>query len=96
MKPDEVFSINGFPLDLNTEPNISFEGKYFEAMTRLAVSEHLDQSSLVKIFREIHCGLRADGMLVVTTLETWSRSLLHLLSRVQMVGKEEIDEQMHI
>ena len=94
VKPDEVFSIICFPLDLNSEPHIPLEDKYFEAMTRLAVTEHINQFSLVKIFRVIHRRLLSDGMLVVTTMEAWSGSLLHLLSRVKMVGKEEIDEHV--
>ncbi len=95
-KPDEVSSINWFTVDLNSEPHIPFEDSYFDAITMLAVAEHLNPSSLVQIFQEIHRVLLPDGMLVVTTPAAWSDSLLHFLSRVKLVSKEEIDEHIYV
>jgi len=95
-KPEEVSKINWYTLDLNSETHMPFEENYFNAITMLAVAEHLDPSSLVKIFHEIHRILIPDGMLVVTTPAAWSDNLLHMLSAVKMVSKEEIDEHIYV
>jgi len=95
-KPDDSYVINWYKIDLNSEPHMPFDGQYFSAVTMLAVAEHLNPSSLVKIFQEIHRVLVPDGMLVVTTPAAWSDSFLHLLSRLKMVSKEEIDEHIYV
>ena len=82
-------------LDLNSEPRLPFEDEYFEAITLLAVVEHLDPSSLVSLFREVYRALRPGGSLVLTTPAAWSDRLLHGMSRINLVSAEEIDEHVY-
>ncbi len=95
-KPEEVSSINWYTIDLNCASSMPFEPGYFDAVTMLAVAEHLNPSNLVEIFKEIHRILIPDGMVVVTTPAAWSDSILHLLSMIRMVSKEEIMEHNYV
>jgi SAM-dependent methyltransferase len=82
-------------LDLNATPSLPFEDGFFNAVTLLAVVEHLSPSSLVELFRECHRVLAPDGLVVLTTPASWSDGLLHLLARISFVSKEEIDEHVY-
>ena len=48
-------------LDLNREPRLPFDDGFFDAITMLAVIEHLDPVNLVALFRETHRTLRRGG-----------------------------------
>ena len=95
-KPDTVSNINWFSLDLNHEPHLPFEDQYFCAVTMLAVAEHLNPSSLVQLFSEVHRTLQPGGVLVVTTPAAWSDRLLRWMAQVGLVSKEEIDEHVYV
>ena len=80
---------------MNSEPRLPFEDEYFEAITLLAVVEHLDPSSLVSLFREVYRALRPGGSLILTTPAAWSDRLLRWMSRINLVSAEEIDEHVY-
>jgi SAM-dependent methyltransferase len=84
--------IEFFTLDLNQEPRLPFEGEYFDAVTLLAVVEHLDPDSMALLFRESCRVLKAGGMIVLTTPAAWSDGLLRLMARLNLVSAEEIHE----
>src|SRR5512135_2282060 len=46
--------IEFFTLDLNHEPRLPFEGQYFDAVSLLAVVEHLDPDNMAVLFREAY------------------------------------------
>lgn len=84
--------IEFFNLDLNHEPQLPFEGRYFEAVTLLAVVEHLDPDSLAVLFRESRRVLVPGGMVILTTPAAWSDGLLRFMARLNLVSAEEIHE----
>ncbi len=95
-KPESISQISWHTLDLNKEPQLPFSDGYFNAITLLAVAEHLDPSNLVMVFREVHRLLDPDGILVVTTPAAWSDNLLHLMASLRLVSKEEINEHIYV
>lgn len=86
--------IEWFTLDLNSKPQLPFEDGYFNAITMLAVAEHLNPASLMELFKEAHRTLRPDGRLVVTTPSAWSDKPLKWMARLGLVSAEEIDEHV--
>lgn len=84
--------IEFFALNLNEAPHLPFESGYFEAVTLLAVVEHLNPDSMAVLFREACRVLKPGGMVVLTTPAAWSDGLLNLMARVGLVSAEEIHE----
>jgi SAM-dependent methyltransferase len=84
--------IEFYTLDLNQEPRLSFEGGYFDAVTLLAVIEHLNPDSMAFLFREACRVLRPGGLLILTTPAAWSDGLLRLMARLTLVSADEIRE----
>jgi SAM-dependent methyltransferase len=84
--------IEFFELDLNHEPSLPFQADFFDAVTLLAVVEHLNPESMAALFRECHRVLMPGGMLILTTPAAWSDGLLHLMAHMSLVSAEEIHE----
>ena len=97
---DRLTTAGSFPdihwhsLDLNQDAAFPFEDAYFDVITLLAVIEHLSPAYLVDIFKEANRLLVPGGMVILTTPAAWSDNLLHWMSRVRLVSKEEIDEHI--
>jgi SAM-dependent methyltransferase len=79
-------------LDLNREPSLPFEDGFFSVITMLAVVEHLNPASLVKLFSEAYRTLEPGGVLIITTPSAWSDGLLRLMAKLRLVSAEEINE----
>ena len=93
--PQETASRNQiefFTLNLNEEPHLPFAADYFEAVTLLAVVEHLNPDSMALLFREACRVLKPGGMVVLTTPAAWSDGLLKFMARLSLVSAEEIHE----
>jgi SAM-dependent methyltransferase len=84
--------IEFFNLDLNHKPRLPFRSGYFDAVTLLAVVEHLNPESLAALFKESRRVLRLGGMVVLTTPAAWSDGLLKSMARLNLVSAEEIHE----
>jgi SAM-dependent methyltransferase len=84
--------IEFFELDLNREPRLPFESDYFDAVSLLAVVEHLNPDSMAALFKECRRVLRPAGMVVLTTPAAWADGLLHLMAHLNLVSAEEIHE----
>lgn len=82
-------------LDLNSNPHLPFEDRYFRVVTMLALIEHLDPRSLVDLFKESRRVLEIGGMVVLTTPAAWSDRLLRLMARIGLVSPEEISEHVY-
>jgi SAM-dependent methyltransferase len=82
-------------LDLNIDPKLPYEDRFFHVVTMLAVVEHLNPNSLVHLFREIHRVLAPGGLLVATTPASWSDGLLRGLARTGLLSAEEIFEHKY-
>ncbi len=87
--------IESFTLDLEIEPHLPFEDNYFEAVTLLAVVEHLDPTLMAKLFKEVYRVLKPGGMVILTTPAAWSDGLLKFMARVNLVSAEEIHEHAY-
>ena len=84
--------IEFFELNLNLEPQLPFQDEYFDAVTLLAVVEHLSPRSMALLFRESRRVLRPGGQVILTTPAAWSNGLLRLMARLNLVSSEEIHE----
>src|SRR6202142_4543709 len=84
--------IEFFTLNLNEEPKLPFEDNYFNAVTLLAVVEHLNPDSMALLFKESRRVLKPGGMVILTTPAAWSDGLLKFMARINLVSAEEIHE----
>ncbi len=84
--------IEFFTLDLNKEPHLPFDDNFFNAVTLLAVVEHLNPDSMALLFRESRRVLKPGGQVILTTPAAWSDGLLRFLARINLVSAEEIHE----
>lgn len=87
--------IESFTLDLEQKPKLPFHGNFFEAVTLLAVVEHLDPALMAMLFKEIYRVLKPGGQVILTTPAAWSDGLLKLMARVSLVSAEEIHEHAY-
>ncbi len=87
--------ISWHQLDLNHQPEIPFADGFFSVVSLLAVAEHLDPAALERLFLECRRVLAPGGRLVVTTPAAHADGLLHLLARLGLVSREEIDEHKY-
>jgi SAM-dependent methyltransferase len=95
MASTKTENIRWYALDLNSTPYLPFDGHYFNVVTMLAVTEHLNPDSLVVLFKEIHRVLKPGGLLILTTPASWADGLLHLMAHIHLVSKEEIHEHVY-
>ncbi len=84
--------IEFYTLNLNETPRLPFENNYFDAVTLLAVVEHLNPDSMAVLFQESCRVLKPEGMVILTTPAAWSDGLLKTMARMNLVSAEEIHE----
>ena len=90
----KIVDINWYTFDLSISRSLPFEDNFFSVVTLLAVIEHIDPEVLVTLLLDIHRTLKPEGVLILTTPAAWSSSLLHWMSHLRLVSKEEIDEHV--
>ncbi len=78
--------------DLEYAHGIPFGDEFFDVVTMLAVFEHFEPARVPGIITEIRRVLKPGGMFIMTTPARWTRGLLKLLARANMVSREEIEE----
>ena len=78
-----------------TNKCLSFEDNYFDAVTMLAVFEHIEHDKLRMVLTEIRRVLKKNGVFVITTPAPWSDKLLHFMAMFSIISKEEIHEHKH-
>ncbi len=78
-----------------TKSKLPFRDNFFDAVTMLAVFEHLDHGKINFVLKEINRVLKKDGALVITTPSPWSDKILKNMARLDLVSKEEIHEHKH-
>lgn len=87
--------IESFTLDLEEQPKLPFQDNFFEAVTLLAVVEHLDPSLMAMLFKEVYRVLKPTGQVILTTPAAWSDGLLKWMARLNLVSAAEIEEHVY-
>ncbi|RJQ25341.1 class I SAM-dependent methyltransferase [Candidatus Parcubacteria bacterium] len=78
-------------IDVENE-KIPFPEEHFDVVVMLAVFEHIKPENLEFVIGEIFRVLKKNGQLIVTTPSQWSVPVLHILSRINIISKVEIDD----
>lgn len=90
--------INGLKLiksNISGKP-IPFKEDFFDAVTMLAVFEHIDQAKIFFVLKDVYRTLKKDGIFIITTPSPWSDKLLHQMSKLNLISEEEIhDHKSH-
>ncbi|MDD4412679.1 MAG: class I SAM-dependent methyltransferase [Patescibacteria group bacterium] len=91
---NDEFDIKGIKLIKQSfvGADIPFEDNSFNAITLLAVAEHLYLADDKLLFKEIFRCLKTDGIFILTTPTPWTDKLLRFLADSGLISKEEIDE----
>ncbi len=87
-------NINLQKLDV-TKQKLPFKDNFFDAVTMLAVFEHLNYEKIPFALKEINRVLKKEGVLVMTTPAPWSDIILRNMARLSLVSKEEIHDHKH-
>ena len=74
---------------------LGFEEHRFDAITMLAVFEHIGLERLPAVLAEVHQSLKAGGVFVLTTPTPLGDRILHVMARLWLVSREEIIEHQH-
>ncbi len=91
----ENYKIKFVCCDIEKEKEFPFSGKYFNAVTMLAVMEHLGPEQMENISKEIYRILKPGGKFIVTTPAPIAAPLLRLMARIKLVSRVEIDEHKY-
>ena len=78
-----------------TKQKLPFKNNFFDAVTMLAVFEHLDNEKIPFVLKEVNRVLNKGGVLAMTTPAPWSDIILKNMAKVGLVSKEEIHEHKH-
>jgi ubiquinone/menaquinone biosynthesis C-methylase UbiE len=78
--------------DITIEETLPFENNNFNAVTMLAVFEHIEPTNLAEVLNEIHRVLRPEGIFIITTPAKWTAGLLRIMSKLKLVSLVEIEE----
>jgi SAM-dependent methyltransferase len=71
---------------------IPVDDAYFDAVTMLAVIEHMEPGEVSGFVREIHRVLKPGGIFLMTTPARWADGLLRFLALAGLVSRVEIEE----
>jgi len=76
--------------DLRTDERLPFPEEFFDVVTMLAVTEHIEPVRLVDVFREARRLLKPNGRFIITTPCPWTDGLLRFMAALRLVSPEEI------
>ncbi len=87
---DPVIRLKHF--DAKHDDRLPYGNGVFDAVTMLAVFEHVPVARLVVLLAEIDRVLKPGGVYVLTTPAGWTGPVLSVLKFLRLVSPEEIDE----
>jgi len=82
-------------MDIEHIFSLPFPRGYFDAVTMLAVVEHMTPEAVQTLLCEIWRVLGPGGLLILTTPRPGTDFLLRGMARMHLVSKEEIEEHTH-
>jgi SAM-dependent methyltransferase len=85
-------NVNVIDFDIETGQELPFDAHSFDAVSMLAVFEHIEPAKLVDVVKGIHRVLKPGGLFVMTTPASWTDGLLRWMARAGLVSREEIEE----
>ncbi len=74
---------------------LPFKENFFDVVTMLAVFEHIEDSKIDFVLKEILRVLKDGGFLIMTTPSPWSDKVLHAVSLFSLISAEEIHDHKH-
>jgi SAM-dependent methyltransferase len=78
--------------DIENGLEFPFDAASFDAVTMLAVFEHIEPAKLVDIVKNVYRVLKPGGLFVMTTPASWTDGLLRWMAWAGLVSREEIEE----
>jgi SAM-dependent methyltransferase len=93
--PAEGRDLDGVRLlhhDVAETPALPFQAEAFDAVTMLAVFEHIPPASLHRLLTDVRRVLRPGGTLILTTPARWTGPILRMLAYLRLISVEEIEE----
>jgi len=78
--------------DISKDILKTFQNGYFDAITMLAVFEHLEPRDISYIIGEMKRVLKPDGVLILTTPAVWTSIILKILATLRLVDRKMIME----
>jgi SAM-dependent methyltransferase len=87
-----MLNISLLEFDIEKVDKMPFKDNYFDAVSMLAVFEHLEPSRVEHILKDINRILKPGGMYVMTTPAVWTDIVLRSMARLRLVSPEEIEE----
>jgi SAM-dependent methyltransferase len=78
--------------DIEKSNKLPFDDGYFNIVTMLAVFEHIEEDTLIKLLNDIYRILIPGGIYIVTTPSIWTDSLLRFMVKLRLISSVEIEE----
>lgn len=78
--------------DLEKNARLPFEDGFFDAVTMLAVLEHIKPDKLPGVLKEIKRILKPNGRLIITTPCFWTENLLKLMAKLKLINLQKLRE----
>jgi SAM-dependent methyltransferase len=78
--------------DIERDYRLPFDENFFDAVTMLAVFEHIEPRDLRPLITDIQRVLKPGGIYILTTPAFWTDKLLRTLAKLHLVSPVEIEE----
>lgn len=82
--------------DLSQQTKIPFQDAFFDAISLIAVIEHLEPSHVAFVLTEVNRILKPGGVFVLTTPAAWTDKLLRALAFLKLISREEIEDHKDV
>ncbi len=82
--------------DITGSPALPYPDSTFDAVTMLAVFEHIEPAKLPDVCAEILRILKDGGVFILTTPAAWTDPLLRLLAKLRVLSPEEIADHKDV
>ena len=89
VKRDGITLVNH---NIEEQSKMPFEDNYFDAVSMLAVFEHIEPNCLVDIHQDIYRILKPGGVYIMTTPAFWTDGLLRFLVKLHLLSDVSIED----